>query len=106
MKSSQLITIAVSLLVTGSVLAQTNTPVADQRQQNQKARIQEGVKSGELTKREAARLRTEHRAIKVEERMARADGKVTMAERAKLQHDQNKASADIYRQKHDAHKRK
>ncbi|MBK8742911.1 MAG: hypothetical protein IPM02_27090 [Betaproteobacteria bacterium] len=106
MKSPQLITVAVSLLIAGSVLAQTNTPVADQRQQNQKTRIQEGVKSGELTRREAVRLRTEQRAIKAEERMAKADGKVTMAERAKLQHDQNKASADIYRQKHDAHKRK
>lgn len=106
MKSPQLITVAVSLLIAGSALAQTNTPVADQRQQNQKARIQEGVKSGELTRREAVRLRTEQRAIKAEERMAKADGKVTMVERAKLRHDQNKASADIYRQKHDAHKRK
>lgn len=106
MKSLKLVTIAVSLLVAGSVLAQKNTPVADQRQQNQKERIREGVKSGELTKQEAVKLRTEQRVIKVEERMAKADGKVTPAERAKLHRDQNRASADIYRQKHDAQKKK
>jgi hypothetical protein len=32
--------------------------------------------------------------------MAKADGKVTPAERAKLRRDQNKASRDIYRLKH------
>lgn len=105
MKALKLTTLAVSLLIAGSVLAQTNTPGVDQRQQNQKERIREGVKSGELTKKEAARLRAEQRAIKAEERMAKADGKVTRAERAKLRHDQNKASADIYKQKHDAQKR-
>ena len=106
MKSQKLLAIAVSLLVAGSALAQNNTPVADQRQQNQKARINEGVKSGELTKKEATKLHAEQRAIKTEERMAKADGKVTPAERAKLQRDQNRASADIYRQKHDAQKKK
>ena len=105
MKSLKLTTLAVSLLIAGSVLAQTNTPVADQRQQNQKERIREGVKSGELTRPEAAKLRAEQRAIKAEKRMAKADGVVTPAERAKLHHDQNKASADIYKQKHDAQKR-
>ena len=105
MKSLKLATIAVSLLIAGSVLAQTNTPIANARQENQKERIAEGVKSGELTKRETARLRAEQRAIRAEKRMAKADGKVTAAERAKLRHDQNKASADIYKQKHDAQKK-
>jgi len=104
-KSLKLTMIAVSLLIAGSVLAQTNTPVVTQRQENQNARINEGVKSGELTKREAGKLRAEQRAIRAEKRMAKADGKVTRAERAKLRRDQNKASADIYKEKHDAQKR-
>ena len=105
MKSWRLMTMAASLLIAGSVLAQTSTPVVTQRQENQKERINEGVKSGELTKGEAARLRAEQRAIRAEKRMAKADGRVTRAERARLRHYQNKASADIYKQKHDAQTR-
>jgi hypothetical protein len=105
MKSLKVIALAMTLLIAGSAVAQTNTPVVDQRQQNQKERIREGVKSGELTKKEAAKLRAEQRAIRAEKRMAKADGKVTAAERAKLRRDQNRASADIYKQKHDAQKR-
>ena len=105
MKSLKLMTLALSLFFAGSVLAQPATPVVTQRQENQKARIDEGVKSGELTKKEAGKLRAEQRAIRAEKRMAKADGKVTKAERAKLRHDQNKASADIYKQKHDAQKK-
>ena len=105
MKIVKLTTVAVSLLIAGSVLAQTATPVVTQRQNNQKARIAEGVKSGELTKRESGRLRAEQRAIRAEKRMAKADGVVTHAERAKLRADQNRASAHIRRQKHDAQKR-
>jgi hypothetical protein len=105
MKSMKLMVSAVSLLVAGSVFAQTGTPVANARQENQKERIEQGVKSGELTRKEAAKLRAEQRAIRAEKRMAKADGKVTAAERAKLRRDQNRASRDIYRQKHDAQKR-
>ena len=87
------------------VLAQTSTPIVDQRQDNQRARIRDGVKSGELTKREAARLRAEQRGISAEKQMAKADGVVTPAERAGLRRDQNRASRDIARQKHDTQKR-
>jgi len=78
----------------------TKTPVVKERQVNQKARIRQGVKSGELTKGEARHLRQEQKTIQAEKQMAKADGKVTPAERAKLRHDQNKASKDIYRLKH------
>ena len=86
----------------GSALAQTATPVVTERQENQKARINEGVASGQLTKGEAARLRAEQRKIRAEKRMAKADGVVTPAERAKLRRDQNRASRDIYNKKHNA----
>ena len=66
MKSLKLLAIAMSLLVAGSAFAQPATPVVTERQQNQKARIAEGVKSGELTRREAAKLRAEQRAIRAE----------------------------------------
>jgi hypothetical protein len=79
-----------------------STPVVDQRQQNQRARVREGVASGEVNRAEAAKLRSEQRGVRRTERRAKADGKVTKRERANLQRKQNKASRDIRRQKHDA----
>ena len=76
------------------------TPVVRERQMNQKARIRQGVKSGELTKGEAHKLRQEQKTVQAEKQMAKSDGKVTPEERAKLRKDQNKASRDIYRLKH------
>lgn len=78
----------------------TKTPVINQRQRNQHARIRQGVKSGELTKREAAKLHSDEKAIQAEKKMAKADGKVTAKERAKIRHDQNRVSKEIYRKKH------
>ena len=105
MYPTRIITAAVSLLLAGAAVAQTATPVVTERQANQKARIAEGVKSGELTKGEVAKLRAEQRAIRAEKRMAKADGVVTADERAKLAHDQKAASRHIHKQKHDAQKR-
>ena len=105
MNMTKLITAAVSLLLASTAVAQTATPVVTERQANQKARIAEGVKSGELTKGEVSKLRAEQRAIRAEKRMAKADGVVTADERAKLAHDQKAASRHIHKQKHDAQKR-
>jgi hypothetical protein len=81
--------------------AQEHTPVVNQRQQNQRARIREGRVSGELTRKETARLRAEQRHIRRTERRAKADGTVTSGERAKITRKQNRASRDIRRQKSD-----
>jgi HAMP domain-containing protein len=91
-------------LVVASASAQTATPVVTERQQNEAARINQGVASGELTKKETAQLRTEQRAIRAEKKAFKADGKVTAAERAKLRRDQNAASRHIYNKKHNAKK--
>lgn len=77
------------------------TPGVDQRQANQEKRIDKGVASGELTKREARRLEKQQAHINKAEDKAKADGVVTAAERKRLHNKQNKASANIYRQKHD-----
>ena len=47
---------ALLAFVAATAQAQTATPGVDQRQANQEKRIQQGVASGELTPREAARL--------------------------------------------------
>ena len=81
------------------------TPVLNERQANQKARIAQGVKSGELTKKETARAVQGQIQLQRMENRAKADGKVTKKERARLQHKANKESAKIYRNKHDVQKR-
>ncbi len=85
--------------------AQTATPVVDAREKNQHDRIKDGVKSGELTRKEAAHARANQRNIKHAEAKAKADGVVTPAERAKLDAKQDKASKRIYKNKHDGQTR-
>ena len=82
--------------------AQGATPRIDQRQQEQQARIAQGVASGELTPRETYRLQREQRAISRAERQAKADGVFTAQERRHIAHMQDRASRHIPREKHDA----
>lgn len=93
------------VLAAGIVQAQDNTPVVDKRQQRQQARIRQGVASGEVTRTEAVRLKSEQRHIRRTERRAKADGQVTPRERAKIQRKQNRVSRDIRRQKRDSQDR-
>lgn len=99
-----LCSVALLLGWAGAALGQ-QTPGVDAREQRQKARVRQGVRSGELTRREADRLRAEEAKIKADEAAAKSDGKVTARERRKLQREENRASRHIYRQKHDAQKR-
>jgi len=84
----------------------TSTPRADQRQANQERRIQEGVKSGQLNEREAARLEKGQARVQKAEDKATADGKVTAKERAKIENMQDRQSKRIAREKHDKQKAK
>ena len=101
------------LLVTAFVLsvgipaiAQTGTPSINNRERRQQRRIRHGVRSGSLTRREAARMeRQQARTHRLEAR-AKSDGKVTATERARLQARENRTSRHIYRQKHDAQRRR
>jgi hypothetical protein len=93
-----------SLAQTANPQAGSKTPRIEAREKAQKERIKEGVKSGELTRRETRRLAVEQKKIRNDE--AKADGKVTPRERARLNKELNRASGDIYRQKHDKQKRK
>jgi hypothetical protein len=95
-----------SLLLIGiSSSAQTKTPNINERQERQQARIAKGVNNGQLTARETEHLEAREAKIQHDKRMAKADGKVTPAERAKLEREENRTSKAIYRQKHDAQHR-
>jgi len=101
MKTKSTLLVAVLAAFTLPVLAQTNTPNIDQRQANQQQRIDQGVKSGQLTGKEAARLEKGQEHVQKLEDKAKADGKVTKKERARIQHAENVQSRHIARQKHD-----
>ena len=78
----------------------------NERQQNQRQRIRQGVRSGELTGVEAARLRRRQAQIQLNEaRARRSGGEFTPRERARIQRQLNRSSRGIYRQKHDAQDR-
>jgi hypothetical protein len=83
----------------------TRDPGVNARQYNQQGRIAQGIRSGELTRDEAAELRQEQRAVRQEERLYKSDGVLTKAERKDLHQDLNAASGNIYEEKHDAERR-
>lgn len=90
------------LSIVNELSAQVATPKVRQRQENQQARIQEGRQSGELTKNETTKLEVQQAKIQHDKKVAKSDGVVTPAERQKLKREQNRASRNINRQKHDA----
>jgi uncharacterized membrane protein YebE (DUF533 family) len=91
--------IAVACVIAGPVLA--GTPALNARQDNQHARIAQGVRTGELTRPEAARVVHGQVRLQRMENRAKSDGVVTAGERARLQHNANVQSRRIFRQKHD-----
>ncbi len=74
------------------------------RAENQQDRIAQGIKSGQLTAREAANLERKEARLNHEVRDMREDngGKLTPEEKAKVNRQQNRLSRDIYREKHDS----
>ena len=114
------LTIALGGLLVGSLAAQnSNTSGAgpgvydpghprvnqvNRREQNQQNRIANGIKSGQLTPREASNLeRKENRLVRNEKRdMAKDGGHLTKTDQAKLNREANHVSRDIYKDKHNA----
>jgi uncharacterized membrane protein YebE (DUF533 family) len=100
-------TAALALGLTVSAFAQsgtsgnTNTPRIDKRQVKQQQRIDQGVQSGQLTPTEQQHLENREARIAQNEAAAKADGRVTKKERARLTREENRTSHAIYYQKHD-----
>ncbi|MED5617760.1 hypothetical protein [Ideonella sp. BN130291] len=76
-----------------------------QRNVNQEQRIQQGLKSGELTRHEAAKLERGQAKVDHKEYAAGRDGHVGQAEQHRVQHAENHQSKAIHQQKHDAQER-
>ena len=101
MKLKTLIAVAIATAALPAFAQTTSTPRIDQRQANQERRIEQGVKSGQLTTKEAARLEKGQARVQKMENKAVADGKVTKKERTKMEHAQDQQSRKIAREKHD-----
>jgi len=93
--------LAVVGLLAGPALAQ-NTADVVQRNANQQERIEQGLQSGQLTTKEAAQLEKGEAHIEKMEQKAEADGKMTDAEKRRIEQAQNKESQQIYQDKHNA----
>lgn len=105
--SSRLVTR--SLLAGFAALAATTAVASadeiDRRQSNQQARIQQGVRSGEINRWEYRKLEAEQARIADMERRAKADGRVDRYEAERIRAAQNAASRHIYQESHDSSRR-
>jgi len=78
----------------------------DARQDRQQYRIEQGIRDGSLTRREAHALIEEQRQIADYERRAKADGYLDARERATLRSMQDNASRHIAAERHDTEVRR
>ena len=80
-----------------------NNPVG-QRRENQQDRIAQGVKSGQLTAGETAKLENQQKGINQQVKADRSanGGKLTTGEKQQVNKEQNAASKNIYNKKHNA----
>jgi len=101
MKTHTLVASILIALGTASVFAQ---PVANtvQRDVNQQTRVENGLKDGSLSTKEAGRL--EHEQAQIDRLQAKdlKDGKLSASERAQLTRLQDKSSRDIHAAKTNA----
>ena len=103
---------AIALTLGAVTLVQAATPAehqarrVDHRQARQATRVDQGVASGELTRREQHRLEHQQQHVANVETRVESDGTVTAKEALRLEHAQDRASRNIHRKKHnrrDAH---
>lgn len=96
-----------------ALVAMTSVASAYDRQQrqidgvqaNQESRIQQGIRQGDLTRREAAALEAEQARIRSMERAAQRDGNIDRREAAQIRRAQEEASRHIYQERHDGERR-
>src|SRR4051812_21852305 len=100
--ASKLIAVAFVAMPVAGLAQSTASEV--QRNINQQQRIEQGLKSGELTTTEASRLEREQSQVNRMESRALKDGTLSDTEKARIKGAQDRVSRDIYTQKHDAQK--
>jgi hypothetical protein len=106
MKIARISAIAILALTTSAIFAQSapTSQSIQQRKANQQNRVAHGLRSGQMTAHETGNVERRESSINHQEHnMRRADnGHLTAADKAKLNHRQNRVSKSIYRDKHNA----
>jgi Ni/Co efflux regulator RcnB len=78
----------------------------NQRQANLERRIDQGVRTGDLTRPEAARLRTQYREVaRLEAHYRHTGGGLSGWERSDLDHRFDRLSDHVYAERHDRQER-
>lgn len=95
---TKILILAVATLFTASGAAEARR--MDKRENRQGQRIHQGIKSGEVTKREAKKLIRGQKKVHAMENQAMADGDFSLEEKARIEHAQDKQSKKIFRAKH------
>jgi uncharacterized membrane protein YebE (DUF533 family) len=105
MTNLRILTMAALLGASAIAATPASADEFDARQYRQSARIEQGVRSGQLTRQEAFALRREHYRIAEMIRAARRDGRVDRFERNRIEAAQDAASRHIFFEKHDGEQR-
>ena len=98
-RTLKILPIAIGLVLVLVSISWARDPISN-RQMKQSKRITHGIRSGGVTDREFVRLNREQRRIGKYKRQARGDGRISHRERRRLHSMQDRASAHIYRTKH------
>ncbi len=96
-----LIAIALSAAFSASAFAQ-NAATETQRNTNQQNRIEQGLKSGQLTTKEAGQLERGEQRIDRTQARDMKNGALSAQEKAQIQREQNHVSQGIYADRHNA----
>lgn len=89
-----------TLIITSAAEAQTRTPEINARQHSQERRINQGVRNGELTHREARSLRNDERRLNAEKHVYKSNGYVNRRERRHMRRQEKRINHAIYQKKH------
>ncbi len=104
MKNRSIMMVVVLSMVLGVASQAAWAGEVARRQDHQQNRIANGIKSGQLTPAEAARLEKGENKIDNAQQKALADGKVTRGERLRMNKMENKESHRINMAKHNLKK--
>jgi hypothetical protein len=104
MKKTTTMMVAGLMAISITVSAQQTAPKSEvgQRQQNQRERINNGVKNGQITPAQAHALHQEDKSMHNEIKADRAQngGKLTPGEKKQINQQQNQVSKQIHNEKH------
>lgn len=99
MKTLAIVGIVSALILSGTPGGATTI---HKHQKKQSKRIEKGVKSGELTPEEAAKLKANEADIQAKREKALADGKMSKKEKREIRHEQKQTGHEIRKEKHDS----